>query len=315
MLNDEPVPHVDFEVESKNKKCCSPLRHKITVTGVEIAGKEVFFTIGSTNNSGLFLHSLIILSIIFPLFLAKKRRVTTPSWLYSEDSILVELLPQVSEENNIALNPGHKSDSVVPENFKLDVCKLMAEVALQTPTELYDQMFEEMHICENEQWKLFEIRDNPEQVYQAFFFWINKKRPNLLELKCLLQAIGFDDIVLTTSDVPTLLSNYPQLNNLPCERYICTGLADKLHARWGFVGRYLGLDDSCFSDLSNIADIEGDTEAAFKMLDKWRQQFSREATVGSLVKAVCRTNDLSLCCIQSAVCYLENVFEEKLMFP
>ena len=49
----EKLPHIDFEVENTTNQCCSAsLHHKITVTGAEVNGVVVYFTIKSTERQG-----------------------------------------------------------------------------------------------------------------------------------------------------------------------------------------------------------------------------------------------------------------------
>ena len=46
----EKLPHIDFEVA--NRCCSAALHHKITVTGAEVNGVGVYFTIKSTERQG-----------------------------------------------------------------------------------------------------------------------------------------------------------------------------------------------------------------------------------------------------------------------
>ena len=148
--------------------------------------------------------------------------------------------------------------------------------------------------------------DPTECIYRALFVWIHEKRPHLLELKELLQRVGFEDIVLSDSDAPMQDLNNPVVNNRPCERQLCVNLARKLQQKhWKFVGRYLGLDRADIDGLQCNFEIDGQTEVIFKMLEKWCQQFGEEAKMISLLKAVSRVNMLDLCCLQDAVSYLE----------
>ena len=315
---EESVPHVDFEVESKNHTSSAQIRLKITVTGVELEENEVFFTIANTKEEGMFhsqyfFNALPALSCIITVR-GTRGCIHIPEWLFSEESELRQVLKNDSEkepeENNIALNKEHSS-----QHFKADVFRFIADISLQVPVELVDQLYEEMHISQCDQQRLnYEFEDYSEQLYKAFFVWINRSRPHLLELKYLLQKVGFKDIVLSkTSKPPPLTLNHPHLTSTQCKWKICVRIANEIRTQWRFVGHYLGLDESHFSDWCSIAHADSRTEAVIQMLKTWMQQFSSKATVGSLVNALCRINDLNLCCMQNAVCFLEKVVKEELL--
>ena len=191
-----------------------------------------------------------------------------------------------------------------PEH-QADVCKLIAEIAFQVREE--DIFFEQLPVSDPNKFKerLFqEEYDMTECIYRALFVWIREKRPHLLELKWLLQTIGFKDFVLSCSDAP--MRNFPEFNDRLCDRMVCTHLTNKLkHRHWKFIGRFLGLGTTDIDNLQLTAHGEGLTEAISKMLEMWRQQFGNEASLISLLRAVYRVNQLGLCCMQDAVGYLE----------
>ena len=226
--------------------------------------------------------------------------------MYTEDSQVLPVLRELargSEEINTALCPDHMSTNVADERrFNADICTLMAEIAFQIADD--ELFFKHLPISNREKERLHEEeKDMTECMYRALFVWIQEKRPHLLELKEFLQTVGFENFVLSDSEEPT--HNVEQLDDRPCERMLCTHLANKLtHKRWKFVGRYLGLGKTDIDELEWTAREEGLTEAIYKMLEKWCQQFGNEATVISLLKAVARVNQLGLC-MEDAVCYLE----------
>ena len=200
------------------------------------------------------------------------------------------------------MSSKHTSTNI---HFEADICKLIAEIAFQVREE--DKFFEQLPVSDPNKVKerLFqEENDMTECIYRALFVWISEKRPHLIELKQFLRTIGFKNFVFICSDAPT--RNFPGLNDRLCDRMVCTHLANKLkHQHWKFIGRFLGLGTTDIDGLQLTASKEGPTEAIFKLLEMWQQQFGNEASLIALFRAVYRVNQLGLCCMQDAVGYLE----------
>ena len=209
-----------------------------------------------------------------------------------------------SEESSIVLNPEHMATFTDADNFRADICKLMADIALQITDE--QKFFDQLPISESNKRRLSsQENDLIERMYKAFFVWINEKRSHLLELQSLLQKIGYR-MKLSSSHLPSLIATNPSLNDRPCDRKLCINVARRANSKhWKFIGRFLGLGDTYDGDLSNIAHMEGIPEAVYQMLERWRQQFGPSASIASLVKAIYRVNELSSCSVQDAVNVLE----------
>ena len=68
---------------------------------------------------------------------------------------------------------------------------------------------------------------------------------------------------------------------------IATWLAKKLGKQWQFVEGYdLSLNETTTDNLLDVADREGVTKAVSHMFDTWRQQYSTEVSVATLVGAI-----------------------------
>ena len=191
----------------------------------------------------------------------------------------------------------------------------MADIALQLPNRVYDDLLEILELSEVEKCYLeAEGKSNfAERMYKSFIIWISSKRqPNLEELKSVLVKVGIQDIQLCCADIP-LLSESPGLYDRQCDRQLCTVLATKLGMQWQFLGRYLGLTEVDIEDLVSIADREGRTEAVSRMLHKWQQQqCGREASVAALVKAVYRIHQLNSWYMNEAWWFIEQVVAHEI---
>ena len=261
-------PCVDFDAERTNlQHCSSSLRHVINVTGAEASGKQIYFSIKSTESSNP--PSAIV---------SRTDMIHTQSWLYQEDS---DILPALNNASSIDLS------------LCSDHCKLIADIALQMPSEHYEHVLREFGISEAVQGQLeaSEQRNLPERLYKIFITWINSHKATLDELKFVLRKVGIRDIRLCNSEIP-LLSRNPGLTDLACDRELCIALAAALGTQWRFVGRYLGVPNADFDDLLNKADREGLKEAAYCMLDQWKQLYGRKGSVAALVKAIYRVYQL-----------------------
>ena len=225
--------------------------------------------------------------------------IYTQSWIYPEDS---QILQALNNASNIALRPC------------ADHCRLIADITLQLPCTVCDDLLDELKLTEVEKSYLMEEEkhDFAECMYKGFIKWIcGIYRPNLYELKSVLAKFGFRDIEVCDNHPHTeLLSIHPELYDLTCDRNLCTKLADKFDKRWRFVGHYLGLDTNIMDEFVSIANREGQTEAVIHMLQKWQQQhYGRAASVAVLVKVVCRIQEHTGC--MNEVCwFLEQVVAE-----
>ena len=235
----------------------------------------------------------------------------TKSWLYPENSQLLHALSSRNDQDsNVNLNPylkPHQSD-----NHNADSCKLIADIALQIPCTLCDDLLECLQLSDEERscLKSEESRNSTECIYRALFTWIlSKRRPHLGELKCVLAKLGFRDIKLCHRETQ-LLTNNPGLCDIECDRHLCTHLADKLGKQWRFVGRYLGLDEATIDNLLDVAVSEGKTEAVSRMFTTWRQQYSTEASVATFVRAISRVNELNSLYMSEAYWFMEQAVDE-----
>ena len=233
----------------------------------------------------------------------------TKSWLYPENSQLLQALNSGNDKdsNSLYLKPYQPDDQ---RESNTDHCKLIADITLQLPCTLCDLLLEclELPDIEKSYLKSEENRNTTECMYRALITWIRSKR--LGELKCVLAKLGFRDIKLCHRESQLLTEN-PGLRDIECDRYLCTRLADKLGKQWQFVGRYLGLDEATIDNLLDVAVSEGKTEAVSRMFTTWRQQYSTEASVATLVRAISRVNELNSLYVDEAYWFMEQVVAEK----
>ena len=266
-------PHIDFNVQSTNQHS-SPLRHRISITGAEAYGEQLYYFITSTVN---FNHPIAAVA-------CGTEVIFTQSWLYQEDSDILQALNNASSIN-LSLCPDH--------------CKLIADITLQMPSEHYEHLLREFGISKTVQGHLeaSEQRNLPERMYKVFITWINSHKATLDELKSVLRKVGIRDIRLCSSEIPLLSSN-PGLYDKVCDRQLCLclDLVGNFGTQWRFVGRYLGLPKRELDNLCSMAEREFQSleEVGCCMLRQWQQQNSgREASVATLMKAIYRVHQLS----------------------